>query len=129
MRRFPLRYVCVFRVDFVPVPLFSCDNWLALVRGNRGDGLPVPGRTGGVHITTWSIEQNHTNTNKPMAIKAFMMALALTLFQILTEIYVELRFFPREKIMSSLSVLETSGGGSVFSVQFLTRFLFSSWVL
>lgn len=24
---------------------FNCDNWLALVRGSRGDGLPVPGRT------------------------------------------------------------------------------------
>lgn len=32
-----------------PVPFPNCDNWLALVRGNRDDVdvLLVPGRTGG----------------------------------------------------------------------------------
>lgn len=52
MRKFPLRWICGLRLDGDLVPLFSCDNWLALVRGNRGDGFPVPGRTGGVHTTT-----------------------------------------------------------------------------
>lgn len=83
MRKLPLRWVWAFRVagDLVPVPLFSCDNWLALVRGNRGDGLPVPGRTGGVHSTTtlWNA-QNQTHTNKPMAIKAFILPDRRTLF-------------------------------------------------
>lgn len=98
MRRFPLR-LCVFRVGFVPVPLFSCDNWLALVRGNLGDGLPVPGRTGGVHLITWTIEQNHTNTNKLMAIKAFMLAWALTLFQNLKWFIYEIRLYLLFRLM------------------------------
>lgn len=74
IRKFPFRWTCAFRDDddLTPVPLFNCDNWLALVRGNRGDGLPVPGRTGGVQITTRCNVQNQISTNKPMAIKAFI---------------------------------------------------------
>lgn len=81
MRKFPLRCIWAFRVDGDLAVLFSCDNWLALVRGNRGDGLPVPGRTGGVHTTTtlWNA-QNQTITNKPMAIKAFIVLESRTLF-------------------------------------------------
>lgn len=43
VRKFPFRDVGeLFVVVFLT---FNWDNWLALVRGNRGDGLPVPGRT------------------------------------------------------------------------------------
>lgn len=46
--------------DLYPVALFSCDSWLALVRGNRGDP-PVPGRTGGVPATKHSALLQNTN--------------------------------------------------------------------
>lgn len=71
--RFPLRYgIAVFVTEFLtPVPLFCSDNWLALVRGKRGDGLPVPGRTGREHKTMFT--KQHHNTNALMAIKAFIM--------------------------------------------------------
>lgn len=75
MRKFPLRWICGLRLDGDLVPLFSCDNWLALVRGKRGDGFPVPGRTGGVHTTTtlWNAQHQISTTNKPMAMKAFIL--------------------------------------------------------
>lgn len=70
------RYVGVFVVVvLVPVLLFNSDNWLALVRGNRGDGLPVPGRTGREHSTIFTEQQHHhSTTNVLMAIKAFILA-------------------------------------------------------
>lgn len=71
--RLPVRYGgAAFVTELLtPVPLFSCDNWLALVRGKRGDGLPVPGRTGREHKTM--LTKQHHNTNALMAIKAFIM--------------------------------------------------------
>lgn len=73
IRRFPVRYGgAVFVTEFLTlVPLFSCDNWLALVRGKRGDGLPVPGRTGREHKTMFTTQHHHTNAL--MAIKAFIL--------------------------------------------------------
>lgn len=53
VRMFPLRCTgeLIVALLLIAVELLICDSWLALVRGNRGDGLPVPGRTGGVPKT------------------------------------------------------------------------------
>lgn len=81
IRKFPVLYggddlVTEF---LTPVPLFICDNWLALVRGKRGDGLPVPGRTGREHRTTFTTQHHHINAL--MAIKAFILYGTFSLLQ------------------------------------------------
>lgn len=50
----------------VVVLLFSWESWDALVRGNLGDGLPVPGLTG---VTETAIPTRYTTK---MAVKAFI---------------------------------------------------------
>lgn len=54
-RRFPraLGFLVVL-ASLNPV-VFCCNSWLALVRGRRGEGFPVPGRTGVPARAFWEL--------------------------------------------------------------------------
>lgn len=88
---------------------FDSESWLALVLGKRGEGFPVPGRTGGVQST--NEKTLHQSTTVVVAVVAFIVIRGFfynctyfdafsnvwTLVSHLQRCYTQIRFFSSRK--------------------------------
>lgn len=69
----PLFGFLVVLANLNPVEFCWSNSWLALVRGKRGEGLPVPGRTGPPAEVEVACRSNTTLVTQTLALKAHIL--------------------------------------------------------